>query len=250
MKEDILEQLVDDYLQWKGYFTRHNLKFQPRTDHIDYDLQADCVASDIDVLGIHPRLDGPRRVIVVSCKAWQGGFHVERMLQDLGSEKKIAGRDAWKRFRELIKPKWSEAFLTAVEEATGSRQFTYVTAVTSLRGTRDAWEGYPPFATALAGNPVVLWTLSDLLAEIYPAIGTTVANSQLGRTLQLIKASGWAPPAKAIRAVKRRPAIVQTPTPEPGAATQAAATKEASGERTEICVQDRAVQAHGEEESP
>ena len=29
MKEDILEQLVDDYLQTEGYFTRHNLKFKP-----------------------------------------------------------------------------------------------------------------------------------------------------------------------------------------------------------------------------
>ena len=28
MKEDILEQLVDDYLQAKGYFTRHNINFR------------------------------------------------------------------------------------------------------------------------------------------------------------------------------------------------------------------------------
>ena len=36
MKEDILEQLVDDYLQTKGYFTRHNIKFKPRSDHPDF----------------------------------------------------------------------------------------------------------------------------------------------------------------------------------------------------------------------
>ncbi len=35
MKEDILEQLVDDYLQMRGYFTRHNVKFKPRTSHPD-----------------------------------------------------------------------------------------------------------------------------------------------------------------------------------------------------------------------
>jgi len=28
MKEDILEQLVDDYLKFNGYFTAHNVKFQ------------------------------------------------------------------------------------------------------------------------------------------------------------------------------------------------------------------------------
>jgi hypothetical protein len=29
MKEDILEQLVDVYLKFKGFFTVHNVKFQP-----------------------------------------------------------------------------------------------------------------------------------------------------------------------------------------------------------------------------
>ena len=29
MKEDILEQLVDDYLKFNGFFTLHNVKFQP-----------------------------------------------------------------------------------------------------------------------------------------------------------------------------------------------------------------------------
>lgn len=31
MKEDILEQLVDDYLKFNGFFTAHNVKFQPAT---------------------------------------------------------------------------------------------------------------------------------------------------------------------------------------------------------------------------
>ena len=33
MKEDILEQVVDDYLQARGFFTRHSIKFKPRKDH-------------------------------------------------------------------------------------------------------------------------------------------------------------------------------------------------------------------------
>ena len=52
MKEDILEQLVDEYLMHKGYFTMHNVKFKPRSDHPDYIREKDAVASDIDVLAI------------------------------------------------------------------------------------------------------------------------------------------------------------------------------------------------------
>ena len=32
MKEDILEQVVEDYLQLCGYFTRHHLRFRPWRD--------------------------------------------------------------------------------------------------------------------------------------------------------------------------------------------------------------------------
>jgi len=54
MKEDILEQLVDDWLQCRGYFTRHNLKFKPRRDRKDFEQRQDSVPSDIDVLAINP----------------------------------------------------------------------------------------------------------------------------------------------------------------------------------------------------
>jgi hypothetical protein len=33
MKEDILEQLVDDYLKFNGFFTVHNVKFKPAVIH-------------------------------------------------------------------------------------------------------------------------------------------------------------------------------------------------------------------------
>ena len=33
MKEDVLEQVVEDYLQSRGYFTRHNVRFKPAPDH-------------------------------------------------------------------------------------------------------------------------------------------------------------------------------------------------------------------------
>lgn len=196
MKEDILEQLVDDYLQAKGYFTRHNVKFKPRPDHPAFNSREDSNHSDIDVLGLHPRLTGPERVVAVSCKSWQSGFNVAGTLSALEANKVVSGREAWKFFRELLQPKWSEAFIAAVEDESGSREFTYVTAVTTIKGDRALWENHSRFMDAMGGNPVRIWALGEMLAEMFPALTTTLASSHLGRTLQLIKASGWSAPAR------------------------------------------------------
>ena len=190
MREDILEQLVDDYLQLHGYFTRHNLKFRPRPDHPDFDKRQDSNHSDVDVLGYNPRLGGPDRVMVVSCKSWQAGFDVRAKLDEITQNKVRSGRESWRFFRELVQPKWSEAFLAAVAEVTGSREFLYVTAVTSLRGDRALWENHPPFRKALGGSTIRLITMREMVSDVLPKLGTTVVASQLGRTLQLLKASG------------------------------------------------------------
>ena len=191
MKEDILEQLVDDYLLAKGYFTRHNVKFKPRVDHPEFISKQDSNHSDIDVLGYHPLQSGPSRVVAVGCKSWQGGFDVVARLRDLERNAKVSGRDAWKQFRELVRPKWSEAYLATIEHETGSTDFTYVTAVTVLKGDRLLWENKPAFQEAINHNPIQIWTLTDMLTELFPMLETTVASSQFARTLQLIKASGW-----------------------------------------------------------
>ena len=189
MKEDILEQLVDDYLQVNGYFTRHNLKFRPRKDRADFDGRQDSNHSDIDVIGYHPRLRGSERVMVVSCKSWQSGFPVDAIIYELEHNKVRSGRPTWKAFRELMREKWSEALIAAVESATGCREFTYVTAVTAIKGDRTIWQTNQRFRDAMGGNPVQLLSLADMLATLVPAISTTMASSQLGRILQLLKAS-------------------------------------------------------------
>ena len=88
MKEDVLEQIVDDYLKFSGYFTTHNVGFRPRADHPDYVRNQDSVYSDVDVVGYHPAKDGVARVIAVSCKAWQAGFDASAKLAELRNEKK------------------------------------------------------------------------------------------------------------------------------------------------------------------
>ncbi|MGH9153695.1 MAG: hypothetical protein ACRD03_15140 [Acidimicrobiales bacterium] len=66
MKEDVLEQVVDDCLQLMGYFTIHNVRFKPALDHPEHVSNKDSVPSDVDVVGFNPALPPPRRVMVVS----------------------------------------------------------------------------------------------------------------------------------------------------------------------------------------
>ncbi len=84
MKEDVLEQVVEDYLQFKGYFTTHNVRFRPRADRPEFNTRLDSVNSDVDVVGFHPTHEGIDRVIVVTCKAWQVGFDKTAKLAELG----------------------------------------------------------------------------------------------------------------------------------------------------------------------
>ena len=189
MKEDILEQLVDDYLQSKGYFTRHNIKFRPRADHPDFQKLMDSNHSDIDVIGYNPKESGHKRVIVVSCKSWQTGFRVSSWLENLAKNKKISGREAWQAFRELMSPKWAEALIDEVEAITGTREFTYVTAVTAVIGERSKWENNQEFLAKLEGNPIQVLDLTQMLDHIDNLSTTTVASSDIGRVLQLMKAA-------------------------------------------------------------
>jgi hypothetical protein len=193
MKEDILEQLVDDYLKFSGFFTIHNVKFRPSEADPDYSQKDDCVASDIDVVGYHPRRKDTDRVWIVSCKSWQAGFDPKRRIALIEGNKRISGRQAWQSFRELVKKKWADGLLAEIERLTGSTKFTYVTAVTRLRGDASIWQEHAPFLNNLRGNPIKILTLQDMLSDLYKNTNTTVASSDVGRLLQVIKASGWQP---------------------------------------------------------
>ncbi|MDO8329840.1 MAG: hypothetical protein Q7T36_05145 [Fluviicoccus sp.] len=190
-KEDILEQLVEEYLLHQGYFVRHNLKFLPRRDHPDFVSAQDSNHSDIDVIGYHPLRSGADRVLVVSCKSWQSGFDPAAEIRHIEQQKVVRGREAWRSFRELVIPKWSEAFLSTVESATGQREFTYVLAVTKVNGDRQLWETKASFREAIGGNPIKVLDLRQMLDTIAPALSTTLAGTEVGRMLQLFKAAGF-----------------------------------------------------------
>jgi hypothetical protein len=142
MKEDILEQLIEDYyVSMLGWFVKHNIKFRPSKEHSDYNSKQDSVHSDIDIIainGIKTKLD---RVHVISCKSWQEGFGIKDWLDVLEGEatynkKQSDGfqrRESWKYFRELISDKWIESFLNIIEQETGQKDFTYIIAVTKIK---------------------------------------------------------------------------------------------------------------------
>lgn len=188
-KEDILEQIVEEYLVHKGYFVQHNIKFLPRKDHPEFVKNQDSNHSDIDVLGFHPKLEGPERVIAVSCKSWQSGFNPASELAAILNDKTVRGRKAWKSLRELCVPKWSEAFVSAIRDATGTDKFTYCLAVAHVKGDRQVWENHQPFIFAMRGNPIRLITFQDMIGEIYHDLGTTLAATEVGRMLQLFRAA-------------------------------------------------------------
>jgi hypothetical protein len=189
-KEDILEQLVEEYLLHEGYFVQHNLKFRPSKLHEDYVAKDDNNHSDIDVIGIHPKKRGCDRVVVVSCKSWQAGFRPESEIAGLEAKKIKSGKESWKHFRELVNPKWTDAFMSAVEASTGTRKFSYITAVTKVIGDKRKWENYQKFSEALEGNTVRVLELREMLEKVIPSLTMTVANTSIGRMLQLLKAAG------------------------------------------------------------
>src|SRR5262249_16807880 len=92
-KEDILEQIAEEYLAHKGYFVQHNIKFLPRKDHPKFVSNQDSNHSDIDVIGYHPKKHGADKVIVISCKSWQGGFNPMAVIRDIEQNKKKRGRE-------------------------------------------------------------------------------------------------------------------------------------------------------------
>ena len=189
-KEDILEQIVEEYLIHKGYFVRHNIKFLPRKDHKEFVSNKDSNHSDIDVLGYHPHQSGADKILAVSCKSWQGGFHPSHWLDAIKNEKKIGGRAAWKAFRELVAPKWSEAFVDAVKQATGTDKFTYAIAVAHVVGDKTVWEQNAEFRKAIGDNPIRIITFEEMVLEIDRELKTTLAATEVGRMLQMFRAGG------------------------------------------------------------
>lgn len=192
-KEDILEQIVEEYLLHKGYFVRHNDKFRPSKTHASYNSRLDSVNSDIDVIGINPTKKGTDRIWVVNCKSWQDGLRIGRWLNWIDGNSDVSKKSAWKYFREIADDKWSEAFVEEVKRLTGSDKFTYAIAATVIKGERAAWERHKEFRRRIKNNPIRIIDLQEMVNEIIGELKGTQAATEVGRMLQLFKAADLLP---------------------------------------------------------
>lgn len=204
MKEDILEQIFDDWLRSQpSTFTKNNVKFRPNTLSKVYDPKKDSSFSDIDILGIHLNNKGIRRVSVATCKSWQNGFNPENWQNELlnKNKDKRTNRPRWKYFRELVIPKWSKAFREKIIEETQCKDFTYFIVVTKLVGknriqSKIEFENQTTFLKNLSGNgkskvKIQIITFEEIFKEYFQRNnGRTLESTMVGRLLQVIKASG------------------------------------------------------------
>jgi len=208
MKEDILEQIVEDMFVAKtGCFVKHNVKFRPEKDDEDYISNQDSVHSDIDILAIDQTKDGYAKVNAVTCKSWQGGLNAKMWLEELEKdisqhEKKSYGREKWKYFRELVVPKWTKAYVDEIEKQTGTRKFTYVIACTKVVNNKsneiekiEQSEVFRNrFAKCGADVKIKVLTFREIVFDYFDRIDkketNAVESTEIGRLLQLIYSSG------------------------------------------------------------
>lgn len=206
MKEDILEQAVDDwFLSQPSTFTKHNVKFKPDKNHPDFLSKSDSNFSDIDVLAVHLGESGHKKVSAVSCKSWQGGFNPKITCNILLNKPEAvwSGRAVWKAFRELVSPKWGKAFSEKIFEETGSRDFTYYLLATKIvvnkgvdiQTARNEFENCSEFVNNLKYDSssevkIKLMTFKELFYQHFNVRkSTTLEATELGRLLQIFRAS-------------------------------------------------------------
>ena len=221
MKEDVLEQIVDDYLQFKGYFTTHNVRFKPDPAHDDYVPDLDRVPSDVDVVALHPSRTDMEKVVVVSCKSWQTGFNPRKKLTELRDNSGPRKRPTWHHFRELWSPKWAAAFREEIGRLTGQERFTYRIAVTRFQGESPdrwarEWHSDPTIRDNLPGCSIGFLTLEEMWTTMLAELRRTPAASEIGRLAQLLKAAG----------LTADHAIAPPTSPEPGSDAAAVAAEE------------------------
>jgi len=208
MKEDILEQIMEDYFVAKpGFFVKHNIKFRPNKEFIGYIANQDSVHSDIDILALNVNEKDCDRVFAVTCKSWQGGFNAKMWLDELEKEveehdKKSYGREKWKYFRELVVGKWTDAFIREIENQTGSKAFTYIIACTRIVNNRNneiqkleqSKKILGRFASMGAKVNIKVLTFDEIVRQYRDRIKdketNAIESTEIGRLLQLISSSG------------------------------------------------------------
>lgn len=212
MKEDILEQVAEDFYSKKvGCFTKHNIKFRPSKKEQTYVAKYDSVHSDIDLIIIDT--NEKNKIITVSCKSWQGGFNILKFKNILEKalnkqpNKTIGKRDDWCTFRELCIPRWTNSFLKILRNelnVVGTQEIELEYVILCTKITRGSLKDKSDFENSEAikkyfkrkkvNMKLKVITIDETIAEILKIMNEKdtpyVENTHLSRTLQLMIASG------------------------------------------------------------
>lgn len=186
MYNDVLEKITEDYFKQKGYFTTHNVPYSLSTQ----------TASDIDVIGIHPKETDRAKVIVVSCKSWDKGLDLKKILElakNPPKERIKSGLYRTERFKEIIYPEWIEALKAEVERLTGEKTFTFY--FSAVKFTHEELKGeFISFCkTKLVGCDVEFLSFEQIITDMQESISNNKSKkpleSETGRILQLINSA-------------------------------------------------------------
>lgn len=211
MKEDILEQLVEDwFISKSGRFIKHNVKYRPDQSKIIFnDKNKYSVHSDIDLIGIDLFAENDSdKAIVVNCKSWQAGADLKKwlkiikegLLEKQKNEKYNIDVKYWKKFREFIDPIWTEAFVNKIFLETGEKSFTYIFAVTKIKkdivqefiNNNLLTQNFKKFGFNVKIKVIDIRTIFNevFLRMDEKEVLVTPETTNLGRIIQLFRASG------------------------------------------------------------
>ncbi|MEI8337904.1 MAG: hypothetical protein WCF92_02010 [bacterium] len=187
MYNDVLEKITEDYFKSKGYFTFHNVPYSLSTQHV----------SDIDVMGINPLKKENSKIIVVSCKSWDGGLDLKKILKlakNPPKERIRSGLYRPERFKEIIYLEWIQALKAEVEKLTGEKTFTFYFSAVKFTHEELKEEFVSFCKTKLIGCEVKLLPFKQIVDKIQNDIlenkSTRPLESEIGRIIQLIHYSG------------------------------------------------------------
>lgn len=169
MAVNIFEELVRAALNAQGYLTFENATYRlyDNARSLAGKENPQNSASDIDLIAFAPRKAGASRTLAVNCKGGRDGLVLPRDIERISnrSSNSVAGGSPEKGFRELCQEDWAKAFRACVHRWTGEKEFTHVTVVRHVEGSKDAWAKHSPFGKILTPH-LMLWDMEDVVRKL------------------------------------------------------------------------------------
>lgn len=177
MKEDILEQIGHDWIQQQnGKYVKTNLKYRPDINNttFEYKKTTDTFYSDIDILSVD--LNNIETVTVINCKSWMDGFDFKLFHNNLSLKenlfKKFGGKEFWKHFRDLIDPKWHNAFIEKIKlENPQFKKLIYI--ILNVHSKNKDW--------------VSRWKNNEIIKNNFQRTGIELVSIESKEIIELIK---------------------------------------------------------------